>query len=88
MIITTHTGTQPEGLTFPNTTGTYKVDYNFDLDGTGSSILHNQIYLETYGTKFVNCQITAMVTIPGHKNLLWFKIRPTTDIQTTQQLVI
>ena len=88
MIITTHTGSQPEGLTYPTNTGTYKVDYNFDLDGSGSSMLHNHLYLETYGTKFSYISVTAMVTCPSHKNLIWIKLSPATTIQTTQQLVI
>jgi hypothetical protein len=29
-----------------------------------------------------------MVTCPSHRNLIWFKITPTTTITTTQQLVI
>jgi hypothetical protein len=52
LIITTHTGSQPEGLTFPTAVGTYKVDVNIDATGSSNFLYHNHLYLETYGTKF------------------------------------
>lgn len=86
--ITTHTGSQPEGLTFPSVAGTYKVDFNFDTTGSTSFALHDHLYLEVYGTKFAYLQVISMCTIPSKKNLLWIKVTPTTTILTTQQLVI
>jgi hypothetical protein len=52
LVITTHTGSQPEGLTFPTSPGTYKVDFNFDTTGSTGLAVHNHLYLEVYGTKF------------------------------------
>ncbi len=52
--ITTHTGSQPEGLTFPTVAGTYKVDFNFDTTGSTSFAIHDHLYLEVYGTKFTS----------------------------------
>lgn len=86
--ITTHTGSQPEGLTFPSVAGTYKVDFNFDTTGSTSFAIHDHLYLEVYGTKFSYLQVIAMCTIPTIQNLIWIKVTPTTTIQTTQQLVI
>jgi hypothetical protein len=88
LVITTHTGSQPEGLTFPTASGTYKVDINFDTTGLTNLAMHNQLYLEVYGTKFTYLQATAFCTYPGLKNIIWLKITPTTTIQSTQQLVI
>jgi hypothetical protein len=43
--LTTQTGTPTEGLTFPTVAGTYKIDFNFDTDGTRNFAIHNQLYL-------------------------------------------
>ena len=88
LVITTHTGSQPEGLTFPTAAGTYKVDVNLDTTGSTGFALHNNLYLEVYGTKFSYLQATAFCTRPGYKNLIWLKLTPTTTILTTQQLII
>lgn len=88
LVITTHTGSQPEGLTFPTAPGTYKVDFNFDTTGLTGLAMHNHLYLEVYGTKFSYLQATAFCTYPGYKNLIWLKLTPTTTILTTQQIVI
>lgn len=45
MVITTHTGIQTEGLSFPTVAGTYKVDVSFDLTGTQSLIAVDRLYL-------------------------------------------
>jgi hypothetical protein len=45
MVITTHTGIQPEGLNFPTVPGTYKIDFNFDTTGSTARAIHNQLYL-------------------------------------------
>jgi hypothetical protein len=88
LVITTHTGTQPEGLTFPTVPGTYQVDFNFDTTGSTGLSIHNHLYLEVYGTKFALLQATAFCTCPANRNIIWLRITPTTTILTTQQLVI
>jgi hypothetical protein len=88
MVITTHTGSQPEGLTFPTVPGTYKIDFNYDTTGSTGFAIHNNLYLEVYGTKFSYLQATAFCTCPGYKNIIWIKLTPTITILTTQQLVI
>lgn len=45
LVITTHTGSQPEGLTFPTAAGTYKIDFNFDTTGSNTFPIHNHLYL-------------------------------------------
>lgn len=45
LVLTTHNGVQPEGLTFPTVAGTYKVDVNFDVTGSSSAAIHNHLYL-------------------------------------------
>jgi hypothetical protein len=88
LIITSHTGLQPEGLTFPTQAGTYKIDFNFDTTGATNFAIHNHLYMEVYGTKWNSILCQQFNSIPGHRNLLWFQISPTTTIQTTQQIVI
>lgn len=44
LVLTTATGVQPEGLTFPTVAGTYKVDFNFDTTGSTNYALHNHLY--------------------------------------------
>lgn len=88
LVLSTHSGVQPEGLLFPTVAGTYKVDFNFDTTGSTGMAIHNQLYLEVYGTKFSYILCQQFNSIPGKKNLIWFKITPTTTIQTTQQIVI
>jgi hypothetical protein len=50
--------------------------------------IHNNLYLEVYGTKFSYLNVKAFCTCPGNKNIIWIQLTPTTTIQTTQQLVI
>lgn len=88
MVITTATGSQPEGLAFPTVTGTYKVDFNYDTTGSTGFSIHNHLYLEVYGTKFSYLNVIAFCTCPSRRNILWIKVTPTTTILTTQQLVI
>jgi hypothetical protein len=88
LVLTTHNGIQPEGLTFPTAAGTYKVDVNFDVTGSSNSAVHNHLYLEVYGTKFSYIFCHQLNSIPSRKNLIWLKITPTTTIQTTQQLIL
>lgn len=88
MVITTATGSQPEGLTFPTTAGTYKVDFNYDTTGSTGLAIHNHLYLEVYGTKFSYLNVRSFCYTPGYKNIIWVQLTPTTTIQTTQQIVI
>jgi hypothetical protein len=41
-----------------------------------------------YGTKWNSILCQQFNSIPSHRNLIWFKISPTTTIQTTQQIII
>jgi hypothetical protein len=88
LIVTSHTGLQPEGITFPTQAGTYKIDFNFDTTGSTNFAIHNHLYMEVYGTKWTYILCQQFNSIPSHRNLLWFKVTPTTTIQTTQQIII
>jgi hypothetical protein len=88
MIINTHDGTQPEGLNYPTVAGTYKVDFNFDTTGSTNMAIHNQLYMEVYGTKFTYLTVFPFCTVPLGKNLIWIELTPTTTITTTHQIVI
>jgi hypothetical protein len=88
LILTTQSGTQPEGLTFPSVPGLYQVSFNVDPVSSTSFIIYNQMYIEVYGTAFSTLSITAMSTIPGSENVIWFKITPSTQILATQQIVV
>jgi hypothetical protein len=86
MVLTTQEGVQPEGLTFPTVPGTYKMSFTADADSNINYNIHNQLYIEVYGTPFTTLSIYSMVTIPSQRNLLWIKLTPTTTIETTEQL--
>ena len=43
--INTYTGIEPEGLTFPTVPGTYKVDFNFDVDSSSNFKIHDHLYM-------------------------------------------
>lgn len=80
VVISTHNGIQPEGLTFPTVAGTYRIDFNFDTTGSTGLAIHNHQYMEVYGTKFQYILFHQFCTIPGGRNLIWVKITPTTTI--------
>ena len=80
LVISTHSGVQPEGLTFPTIAGTYRVDFNFDTTGSTGYAIHNHQYMEVYGTKFTYINFHQFCSIPGGRNLIWIKITPTTTI--------
>jgi hypothetical protein len=87
--ITTQSGiSDTDGLQFPTVAGKYKVDINFDADGTRNYNIHNHLYIEVYGPEFNNLKVTSFVTLPGEWNLIWVELEPTTTIALTHQLVI
>ena len=89
VFITTHTGDDAaEGLSYPTVPGNYKVDFNFDVDGSDDFKIHDHLYMEVYGTQFSTLSVTSFVTIVSNPNLIWVKISPTTTITTNHQIVI
>jgi hypothetical protein len=88
VVINTYTGIDPEGLTYPTHPGTYKVDFNFDVDGSDDFAIHDHLYMEVYGAPFTTLSVTSFVTIVNNENLIWVKLTPTTTITTTDQIVI
>lgn len=89
MRVTTQSGTpNAEGIAFPTVAGQYKVDVNFDADGSRNYAIHDHLYLEVFGPKFNTLKVTSFVTLPGETNLVWVELEPTTTIAPTHQLVI
>lgn len=87
--ITSQSGTpNAEGLAFPTVAGRYKVDINFDLDGSRGYNMHNQLYMDVHGPNFASLKVTSFVTLPGEWNLIWVELNPTTTIAMNHQLVL
>ena len=86
--VNTYTGVEPEGLNFPTSPGTYKVDFNFDVDSSDNFKIHDHLYMEVYGTQFTTLSVTSFVTMVNEPNLIWVKLTPSTTIQTHHQIVI
>ena len=89
MFLTTHTGDDAsEGFAHPTVPGNYKIDFNFDVDGSDDFKIHDHLYMEVYGTQFSTLSVTSFVTIINNPNLIWIKLSPTTVIDTNDQIVI
>jgi hypothetical protein len=88
LTLTSQTGTQPEGLIFPSQPGKYQTSISFDVTGSGTYSIYNNLYLDVFGTPFTLLKVQAWVTIPGDPNLVWIQLTPTTTIQTNQQIVV
>jgi hypothetical protein len=88
LTLTSQTGAQPEGLVFPSQPGKYQTSISFDVTGSGTYNIYNNLYLDVFGTPFTLLKVQAWVTIPGDPNLVWIQLTPTTTIQTFQQIVI
>lgn len=86
--ITTQRGSATEGINFPTSQGTYKMEIEVNYYTSSPYDKNQAYYIDVYGPNFNSLFFNSTVTIPQENNFIMVIFTPSTTIATNQQLIV